>query len=60
MSRRVAIGNLVESMDFMDATRSSESMPRIRLRRRRINWLGVAGWLLVALVAFTTVAAFAH
>ena len=58
MSRRVAIGNLVESMDYMDATNSRESLPSRRLRHKPIAWLSVAGWALVAIAAFTVLAAF--
>lgn len=30
---RLALGNLIESMDYCDATRSHEALPSIRIKR---------------------------
>ena len=47
---RAAYGNLIESMDWCDATRSHESIPSIRLRyayRHRRFVRHVYGWMAV-------------
>lgn len=58
MSTRAAIGNLIESMDFCDATRSHESMPSRRLRHKR--WPAIVGWTAVAVIALAALAVFAR
>ncbi|GAB2620171.1 hypothetical protein [Novilysobacter erysipheiresistens] len=55
---RAAIGNLIESMDYFDATNSREAMPSHRMRHRKTNWFAFAGWGLVAFVAMVVLAAF--
>lgn len=56
LSLQSAIGNLFESMDFCDATRSHEAMPSYRLQsryatRRTLRALAVGFVSVAALVA---------
>ncbi len=55
MSRRVAIGNLVESMDYMDPTRSHESLPSRRMCPTPV-WPLIAAWAFVVALALAVLA----
>ena len=57
---RVLAAAVVESFDRMDPTNSRELRPSQRMRHKPVAWLSIAGWALVALVAFVTLAAFAR
>lgn len=55
MSRRVAIGNLIESMDYMDPTRSHELPPSRRMCPTPV-WPLIAAWLVLVCLALAAVA----
>lgn len=59
---RIAIGNLIESMDFCDATRSHESRPLNRLRERAQTRrdIRLAIGVLAVLMVLLLLAMFAH
>lgn len=59
MSRQIAAA-VVESFDRMDPTNSREQRPSIRMRRKPVKWLSIAGWFGVAFVAFVGLAALAR